>query len=105
MTDGHLPPGAQERAREGVQHLQAAARELIAAARAALDVAEEVVEDPEALVSAVSALAGLGELARRMAGTSPPGSGTRAGPSGPADPGGGTDDDGDEPRVQRIPVS
>jgi hypothetical protein len=40
-----------------------------------------------------------------MAGTSPPGSGTRAGPSGPADPGGGTDDDGDEPRVQRIPVS
>src|SRR5690606_22241865 len=58
-----------------------------------------------ALVSAVSALAGLGELARRMAGTSPPGSGTRAGPAGPADPGGGTDGDGDEPRAQRIPAS
>jgi hypothetical protein len=107
--DGHLPPGTQERAREGVQHLQAAARELIAAARAALDVAEQWVEDPEALVSAVSALAGLGELARRMAGTTPPGPGRAAGPGGPADPGDDAgpdgDGDGDEPRVQRIPVS
>jgi len=108
-TDGHLPPGAQERAREGVQHLQAAARELIAAARAALDVAEQWVEDPEALASAVSVLAGLGELARRTAGTTPPGAGpaARPGPGGPADPGddAGPDGDGDEPRVQRIPVS
>lgn len=40
-------PGATaERARDGLEHLQAAARELIAAARAALDVAEDIVDDP-----------------------------------------------------------
>lgn len=34
------------RATDGFAHLQAAARELIAAARAVLDVAEELVDDP-----------------------------------------------------------
>lgn len=36
-----------ERAREGLEHLQAAFLELIAAARAFLDVAEDVVRDPD----------------------------------------------------------
>jgi hypothetical protein len=58
----------QERARQGVEHLQAAARELIAAARAALDVAEEVVNDPDAVASLAGLVAGLGDLARRVAG-------------------------------------
>jgi hypothetical protein len=57
-----------ERARQGVEHLQAAARELIAAARAALDVAEEVVNDPDAVASLAGLVAGLGDLARRVAG-------------------------------------
>lgn len=38
----------EERARQGVEHLQAAAVEVIAALRAFLDVAEEVVRDPAA---------------------------------------------------------
>jgi hypothetical protein len=62
VTDKH------ERAREGVEHLQAAARELIAAARAALDVAEDVVNDPDALVSLAGLVAGLGDMARRVTG-------------------------------------
>lgn len=49
-----------DRAGEGVDHLQAAARELIAAARAFLDVAEDVVRDPKV---AEGLLAGLGDLA------------------------------------------
>jgi hypothetical protein len=36
----------EEKVGKGVAHLQAAARELIAAARSALDAAEELVEDP-----------------------------------------------------------
>jgi hypothetical protein len=39
--------GPQTRAREGLDHLQTAARELIEAARAMLDVVEEVVAEPE----------------------------------------------------------
>lgn len=35
------------RGADGVEHLQAAARELVAAARSFLDVVEDVVEDPE----------------------------------------------------------
>ena len=46
-----------DRTGEAVAHLQAAAREMIAAARAFLDVAEEVVEDPKA---ADALLEGLG---------------------------------------------
>jgi hypothetical protein len=38
----------EERAREGVEHLQAAAREIIAAGRAFLDAMEGIVEDSDA---------------------------------------------------------
>lgn len=97
-TNGHMSPGAQARAQEGVQHLQAAARELIAAARAALDVAEEWVDDPEAVSALVGTLATVGDAARRLAG----------GVTGASGPAGGTataSDQGDEPRVQRITVT
>jgi hypothetical protein len=60
---------AQERAREGLDHLQAAARELIAAARAALDVAEDLIDDPDTIASVVGAagqFGGLGDLVRNL---------------------------------------
>jgi hypothetical protein len=67
----------EERSRDVFEHLQAAALEMIAAARAALDVAEELVKDPP---SAAGALGGMAEAGRR---------GARP----------------DSPRVQRIDVS
>ena len=72
-----------ERARQGVEHLQAAAIEVIAALRAFLDVAEDVVRDP---ASAAALAATLVEQAR----PAPP----------EPEPGGG-----DEPHVTRIRVS
>jgi len=53
----------EDRAAEAVAHLQTAAREMIAAARAFLDVAEEVVESP---VSGEALLGTLADLARRV---------------------------------------
>lgn len=41
--------GSDDRAAEGIAHLQAAAKELIHAARAMLDVAEDLVDDPGAV--------------------------------------------------------
>ena len=64
--DGETTAGASARARQGVEHLQTAARELIEAARAALDVAEEVVNDPETLASLAGSLATMGDVARRV---------------------------------------
>ena len=52
-----------DRTGEGVAHLQAAAREMIAAARAFLDVAEGMVEDPKA---GEALLESLGDVARRV---------------------------------------
>lgn len=98
-TRGEMSPEAQARAREGVAHLQAAARELIAAARAALDVAEEWVDDPESLASLAGTLAAVGDVARRMTGTggwSRPGGAPSAAASAPPD---------DEPGVERIRVT
>ena len=40
--EGHVADGPERGAREGVDHLQAAASELIAAARSFLDVVEEL---------------------------------------------------------------
>lgn len=55
----------EERADEGLEHLQTAAEELIAAARAFLDVAEEVVTDPKTAESLVGFLDSVAGLARR----------------------------------------
>ena len=78
-----------ERARQGIEHLQAAAVEMIAAFRAFLDVAEEVVRDPSAVTAFATSLV---ETARAAAPHSPT----------PSDPGA---EPPAEPRVTRIRVS
>lgn len=80
----------EERADEGLEHLQTAAEELIAAARAFLDVAEEVVTDPKTADS----LLGLFDSVAVMAKRGRPG--RASGPGGAAE--------GDDP-VEHIPVS
>jgi hypothetical protein len=49
---------AEDRATDGLAHLQAAAKEAIAAARAFLDVAEDLVADPAAVTAVVDAIGG-----------------------------------------------
>jgi hypothetical protein len=78
------------RLQAGVAHLQRAAHELIAASRAVLDVAEELIDSPGGVGRIVGILGELGEVASRVAGSTP--SPTAA-------------DDDPEPPVQRIPVS
>lgn len=51
-----------ERAVEGLEHLQTAAFEIIAAARAFLDVAEDLVRDPGAAATIVHAAASVGRV-------------------------------------------
>ncbi len=87
------PEDHTDPAREGLDHLQAAAREMIAAARSMLDACEELLEDPSAgemlasvigsVTRAVGGLAGLGGRVR------------------PHDAGG----DDESSRVQRIKIS
>jgi hypothetical protein len=99
------------RASEGTEHLQAAARELIAAARSFLDVAEDAIEDSE-VVDEVGAL--LRDLGRRAASAASPGSdgsdspgSTRAGSDVGSDGGSGdrTGSSGQRrSRVRRIDV-
>ena len=73
----------------GLAHLQAAALEMIAASRAMLDAAEQVVEDPRAAASIVDLLGSLTAMAKGRA-------------SGPGrDP----DDPDADPPVQHISVS
>ena len=79
----------EERADDGLEHLQTAAEELIAAARAFLDVAEEVVTDPKTADSLLGLLDSVAALANRRR----PGGGGRSGTG-----------DGDDP-VEHIPVS
>ena len=49
----------ERRTAEGVEHLQAAARELLGAARAFLDVVEDVVDDPDRLSGAAATVSDL----------------------------------------------
>ncbi|MCU0269766.1 MAG: hypothetical protein MUF83_14135 [Acidimicrobiales bacterium] len=56
-----------DRAAEGVDHLQAAALEMIAAARAFLDVVEEVVSDRDRVADIVGVVGDAAEAARRAA--------------------------------------
>jgi hypothetical protein len=81
---------SDDRAREGLEHLQAAAREFIAAARAMLDVAEELVDDPSTVGTIVGALGAMVKAA-----TAPAPSGGGAAP----------DDDPGRGRVEHIQVS
>jgi hypothetical protein len=82
-----------ELARAGLEHLQAAAREVIQATRSLLDAAEELVDDPHAVQDLVGGIAAMAQTAAaRLRTTEPPDHGA---------------DDGDEDggSVQRIKVS
>ena len=85
MTDDAPWSPDDPRLAAGLEHLQRAAREMIAASRALLDVAEELVEDPKAAAGVVDLLGSLADRGRSSTGPD--------------------DDEGDEPPVQRIPVS
>jgi hypothetical protein len=82
---------AEDKVHEGIEHLQAAAREVIQATRSLLDAAEELLEDPRSVQDLVGTLAHAAQAAATRFGV---------GVSG-ARPDGG-DDDGP---VQRIKVS
>jgi len=89
-----LVEGEQDRpepAREGLEHLQAAAHEMIAAARSLLDACEEMLEDPRAN----EALATIAGSVSRVVG----------GITGLVSHGGTQDEDAEAPRVQRIKIS
>jgi hypothetical protein len=78
-------------AREGLDHLQAAAHEMIAAARSLLDACEEVLEDPRAGETLASIAGSVSRLVGGVTGLIPHG-----GPPNGED---------DAPRVQRIKIS
>ncbi len=88
MADEH-----EDKLQQGLEHLQAAAREMIQATRSLLDAAEQLVEDPKAVQGLVTTFA---TVAQAAAGRFRP-----ASPPGDDDDG---DDDGDG-RVQRIKIS
>lgn len=83
--------GREDHAREGLEHLQAAAREVIKATRSLLDAAEDLVDDPSAVQSIVASMASVAQAAAARLRTN----GAGATPD---------DDDGDG-RVQHIRVS
>lgn len=94
--------GGDPRLQDGVEHLQRAAREMIAASRALLDVVEDLVEHPDGVKELLGAVGSLGDVAGRAMRSA----GGRAGSRGAASAGGGgQDEDDDDPPVQRIPVS
>jgi len=98
-----------ERAGEGVEHLQVAARELIAAARSFLDVAEDLVRDPKVAEGLLAGIGDLADAARRAATEAAKEAATRTtdrGASGTGGTGGSHgDEDGGGGGVQHIPVS
>ena len=80
---------AEDKVAQGIEHLQAAAREMIRATRSLLDAAEELVDDPRSVQDLVGSLAHAAQVAASR--LRPP---TAAG-----------DDDDDGGHVQRIRVS
>jgi hypothetical protein len=80
---------------DGIEHLQAAAKEVIRAGRSLLDAAEGLIEDPAALQGIVGTLGSLAQLAAQ-------GLRDAAGAHGAGHDGDDPDDDG---KVQRIRVS
>jgi hypothetical protein len=85
MGDEH-----DDKVQQGLEHLQAAAREMIQATRSLLDAAEELVEDPKAVQGLIGTLGTLAQAAAaRLRSTAPA----------------GDDGDDDDGHVQRIRVS
>lgn len=80
-------------AQKGMEHLQAAAREVIQATRTFLDAAEELVDDPKAVQGLMGTLATVAAAAASR---------LRTDVAGASDD---EDDDGDDGRIQRIRVS
>lgn len=66
MTDDE--PDARDDLADGVEHLQAAAREVIRAGRSLLDAAEGLVEDPAALQGVLGTFSTLAQAAIRRFG-------------------------------------
>lgn len=96
-----------ELARAGLEHLQAAAHEVIKATRSLLDAAEELVDDPAAVQQAVATLASVAQAAAGRLRTPPTGA-TEARPEdddGDDDDGDGGSDGAGSGRVQRIRIS
>ena len=91
MSSNDEPVG--DAARAGFEHLQAAAHEMIAAARSMLDAVEELLEDPRTAASLTTAVTTVGRV---IEGAVASVTSTMTG---------GTDDHDDEPHVQRIKVS
>ena len=84
---------ANDPARDGIEHLQAAAHEMIAAARSMLDAVEELLEDPRAASSLTTAFATVGRVIEgAVASVTEVVTGAHTG------------HDDDEPHVQRIKV-
>lgn len=93
-TDHRNPPG--DAGADALSHLQTAILEMVAASRAALEVFERVVSDPEALAPLVKTATGVGQVLADMMKT-------RAGQApGPAEP--PADDPAPRTGVQRIRV-
>lgn len=86
----------EERALDAVSHLQTAALEMIAAARAVLDVAEDLLKDPAPIIAMAAAAAAQG---RRVADAATDSAGS------PDSSTTETDDDERPARVQHIAVS
>ena len=81
---------AEGKVQEGIEHLQAAAREVIHATRSLLDAAESLLDDPKSVQDLVGSLAHVVQAAAgQLAGSGP----TRAA------------DEGDRGHVQHIKVS
>lgn len=79
-----------DKVQQGLEHLQAAAREMIQATRSLLDAAEELVEDPKAVQGLVGTLTSVAQAAAARFRPGPPAAG---------------EDDGEDGHVQRIKVS
>ncbi len=82
---------AEHKVQEGIEHLQAAAREVIRATRSLLDAAEELLDDPTSVHDLVGSIAHAAQAAASRFGMA--GAGRTSG------------DDGDDGHVQRIKVS
>jgi hypothetical protein len=91
--DGDEQPRGDDAFARGVEAIQAAATEVIAAARAMLDVADELVHDPQTAGAVIDAFASVARAA------------TRFSPGAERAPGGAGRDDDDDGGVRRIPVS
>ena len=79
-----------DKVHQGIEHLQAAAREMIQATRSLLDAAEELVDDPKSIQDLVGSLSAAAQMAA-----------SRFRPTAT----GGSDDDGDDGHVEHIRVS